>query len=122
PELLVQVPGASRDFSTTINGTPVHFMAAPNRFRATTLFYLDARSIARKILALKPDLVHAHGVEDAYGLAAQRTGLPYILTAQGLHFLINRRVNPQLVSRARVVEFTEWRCLRRAQHVIAKSE
>jgi glycosyltransferase involved in cell wall biosynthesis len=121
PELIVQVPGSGRDFSTDIEGIPVHYLATPARFRATTLFYFDAKIICRKIRALAPDLVHGHGLEDAHGLAAQRSGLPYVITAQGLHFLINRRVRPSLVSRERVVEFMEWRCLRKARDVIAKS-
>jgi glycosyltransferase involved in cell wall biosynthesis len=115
------VPGSRRDFSTTIEQIPVHYLATPRRFRSTTLFYFDAKSICRKIHALNPDLVHAHGLEDAYGLAAQRSKLPYVITAQGLHFLINRRVTPQRISRERIVEFMERRCLRKARNVIAKS-
>jgi glycosyltransferase involved in cell wall biosynthesis len=122
PELVVQVPGSRRDFSTTVEQIPVHYLATPSQFRSATLFYFDVKSICRKIHALKADLVHAHGLEDAYGLAAQRSGLPYVITAQGLHFLINRRVKPRLVSRERVVEFMERRCLKKAHHVIAKSD
>lgn len=122
PELVVQVPGTHRDFSTTVEQIPVHYLATPNRFRSTTLFYFDVKSICRKIHALEPDFVHGHGLEDAYGLAAQRSNLPHVITAQGLHFLINRRVKPSLVSRARIVELLERRCLRKARDVIAKSE
>src|SRR6266480_4581735 len=112
PELIVQVPGSRRDFSTTVEGIPVHYLGAPRRFRSATLFYFDVKSICRKVQAIRPDLVHGHGFEDAYGLAAQRSGFSYVITAQGLHFLINRRVRPSLVSRERVVEFTERRCLK----------
>jgi glycosyltransferase involved in cell wall biosynthesis len=122
PELVVQVPGSRRDFSTTVEQIPVHYLATPNRFRSATLFHFDVKSICRKIHSLKPDFVHGHGLEDAYGLAAQRSNLPHVITAQGLHFLINRRVKPSLVSRERVVEFMEWRCLRKARDVIAKSD
>jgi glycosyltransferase involved in cell wall biosynthesis len=122
PELVVQVPGSLRDFSTTVEQIPVHYLATPRRLRSVTLFYFDVKSICRKVHALKADLVHAHGLEDAYGLAAQRSNLPYIITAQGLHFLINRRVKPGLVSRERVVEFMERRCLKKTHHIIAKSD
>jgi glycogen synthase len=121
PELIVEVPGSRRDFSTNIEEIPVHYLATPARFRATTLFYFDVKIIRRKIRALEPDLVHGHGLEDACGLAAQRSGLPYVIMAQGLHFLINRRVRPSLVSRERVVELMERYCLQRARDVIAKS-
>ena len=121
PELVVQVPGSRRDFTTVVEQVPVHYLATPNRFRSTTLFYFDAKSICRKIRALAPDLVHAHGLEDAYGLAAQRSNLPYVITAQGLHFLINSKIKPPLVSRERIVELMERHCLGKACDVIAKS-
>jgi glycosyltransferase involved in cell wall biosynthesis len=122
PELVVQVPGTTCDHHTCVEGIPVHYLAAPTRLRSATFFWFDARRIARAVRALKPDFVHAHGTEDAYGLAAQRSGLPYVLTAQGLHFLINSILPPRPISRARMIQFTEWACLRRAHHVIAKSE
>jgi glycosyltransferase involved in cell wall biosynthesis len=122
PELLMQVPGASRDHFSEIEGIPVHFVAAPDRLRSATLFAFDARRMAARARALRPDFVHAHGTEDCYSLAAQRTGLPYVITAQGLIFLINRVVPPRLISRDRAVEFVERRTLRRARHVIAKSD
>ena len=122
PELIVQVPGSRDDFSTTVEGIPVHYLAASRRFRSATFFYFDVKSICHKACALEPDFVHGHGFEDAYGLAAQRSGFPYVITAQGHHFLINRRVRPPLISRERVVEFTERRCLEKARDVIAKSD
>jgi len=99
----------------------VHYLAAPDRLRSTTLFYFDARRISAYVRKLKPDLVHAHGTEDAYALAAQATGLPCALTVQGCYFIINRTFPPRLVSRERMVQFTEWLALRRAKHCIAKS-
>jgi glycosyltransferase involved in cell wall biosynthesis len=122
PELLVQLPGASRDFETNIEGVPVHFVNAPDRLRSATLFFFDKRRLARRARALTPDIVHAHGTEDAYGLAAQATGLPYVITLQGVSLIMNRVMTTPFASRARAVELTERICLRRARHVIAKSE
>jgi len=122
PELLVQTPGASEDFHCTIEGIPVHFIAAPYQLRSATLFWFDKRRLARKVRELKPDLVHAHGTEDAYGLAAQESGLPYVITVQGLIFVINRVLKPRLLSRDRAVEIAERICLKRARDVIAKSD
>ena len=121
PELIVQIPGAARDFDTVIEGIPVHFVAAPVRFRSATLFWFDARRIAARALTLRPDLVHAHGTEDCYALAALRTRRPSVITVQGLFFLINEVVPPRRFSRDRIVEFTERSALRRARHVVAKS-
>ena len=121
PELLVQIPGASRDHHTSIEGIPVHFIAAPNRLRAATLFYFDIRRVAAGALALRPDLVHAHGTEDCYALAALHTRLPNVITAQGLYFVFNALFPPKLLSRERIVEFTERCAFRRARHVVAKS-
>ena len=120
-ELLVQVPGSRADHETEIETVPVHYVAAPDKFRSATLFQFDARRLAKRARDLAPDIVHAHGTEDAYSLAAQRTGLPSIITAQGLHFLINRKVKPALISREKAVQFTEWIAFKRARHVIAKS-
>lgn len=121
PELVVQIPGATRDYDTVIEGIPVHFVAAPDRLRSATLFYFDARRIAARALALRPDLVHAHGSEDCYALAARRTRRPHVITAQGLFFIINAVVPPRLFSRDTIVKLTERWALRRARHVIAKS-
>ncbi len=105
-----------------MEGIPVHFIAAPEQLRSATLFWFDKRRLARKLRELRPDLVHAHGTEDAYGLAAQESGLPYVITVQGLIFLINRVLKPKRISRDRLVEIAERLCLKRARHVIAKSE
>lgn len=121
-ELLVQVPGSRKDYETEIDGVPIYYLAAPSRFRSTTLFQLDAKRIAKRVRSLTPDIVHAHGTEDAYSLAAQQTGTRNIITAQGLYFQINRKVRPPLLNRARAVQFTEWLAFKRARHVIAKSE
>ncbi len=121
PELVAQVPGLENDYNAIIETIPVHYLAAPDYLRSATLFLRDRVRIASYVRKLKPDLVHAHGTEDAYGLAAQTTGLPYVITAQGLFFHINRAVRPKLISRQRIVQFTEACCFRRARHVIAKS-
>jgi glycosyltransferase involved in cell wall biosynthesis len=119
--LVMHVPGASADFRTEIEGVPAHFVAAPDRLRSATFFLPDILRLRKAVLAENPDVVHAHGTEDAYALAAQACGKPSVITAQGCFFIINRELPPRLVSRERVVQFTEWIALRRAKHVIAKS-
>ena len=119
--LVVQVPGSRHDYGTEIEGVPVHFVAAPDKLRSATLFVPDVLRLRKAVLAEHPDLVHAHGTEDAYALSAQACGKPYLITAQGCFFIINRELPPRLVSRDRIVQLTEWVALRRAKHVIAKS-
>ena len=119
--LVMQVPGSCHDFRTKIEGVPVHFVAAPDKLRSAALFVPDVLRLRKAVLTENPDLVHAHGTEDAYALSAQACGKPYVITAQGCFFIINRELPPRLISRERIVQFTEWVALRRARHVIAKS-
>ena len=119
--LVMQVPGTYRDYRTEMEGVPVHFVSAPDKLRSATLFTPDVLRLRRAVLTEKPEVVHAHGTEDAYALSAQTCGKPYVITAQGCFFIINRELPPRFVSRERIVQFTEWMALRRANHVIAKS-
>ena len=119
--LVMQVPGTYRDYRTEMEGVPVHFVSAPDKLRSATLFTPDVLRLRRAVLTEKPEVVHAHGTEDAYELSAQTCGKPYVITAQGCFFIINRELPPRFVSRERIVQFTEWMALRRANHVIAKS-
>jgi glycosyltransferase involved in cell wall biosynthesis len=122
PKIITQVPGASCDWNTVMDGVPVDFVRVPDRFRAATLFQSDKRTLAALALRYDPDLVHAHGTEEAYAMAAQATRKPYVITLQGVFAIINRELPPKLLSRERVVEFLERRTLRAARHVIAKSD
>lgn len=122
PVLVVPTPGTSAGHTTTIEGIPVEFVSIPDRFRSATLFEVDRRVLARHVLAHQPALVHAHGTEESFVLAAQTTGKPYAVTLQGVFAIINRELPPPLVSRARVIEFLERRALKKARHVIAKSD
>jgi glycosyltransferase involved in cell wall biosynthesis len=122
PKIITQVPGASCDWSAMVDGISVDFVRVPDRCRAATLFQFDKRTLSARALRHGPDLVHAHGTEEAYAMAAQATGKPYVITLQGVFAIINQELPPKLVSRERVVEFLERRTLRRARHVIAKSD
>jgi glycosyltransferase involved in cell wall biosynthesis len=100
----------------------LHFVACPGRFRATTLFYFDCRRIHRVLRRVAPDVVHAHGTEDAYALAGLTSGRPCVVTMQGMMFKIAQHLPPPLFSRPRLVYWIERWCLRHARHIIAKSD
>ena len=122
PRIVAQVPGASSNWEAMVDGVPVEFVRVPDRLRAATLFQFDKRTLSARALRHSPDVVHAHGIEEAYAMAAQATGKPYVITLQGVFAIINRELPPKLVSRERVVELLEWLTLRKAKHVIAKSD
>jgi glycosyltransferase involved in cell wall biosynthesis len=122
PAIITQVPGASIDWRCKVDGIDVEFVRVPDKLRAATFFQFDKRTLSRRALATDPDLVHAHGTEEAYAMAGQATGKPNVITLQGVFAIINKELPPKLISRARVVEFLEAHTLRRAKHVIAKSD
>jgi glycosyltransferase involved in cell wall biosynthesis len=122
PELLVNVPGSTVDFDAELEGVPVHYLRCPANYRVKTLLLFETHRLASRLRQLRPDLAHAHGTEDAHVLAAQRSGLPYVITAQGIHCIINPLLRRPWWHRQKVIEFLERRALLRARHLIAKSD
>lgn len=122
PHLVVNVAGSTCDFSAELEGIPVHYLKCPASYRAKTLFVGETLRQVKKIKELCPDVVHAHGTEEAHLLAAQKSGFPCVVTIQGAFFIINSLMPPGLISRQKVVELTEAWSLKRVNHVIAKSD
>jgi glycosyltransferase involved in cell wall biosynthesis len=56
------------------------------------------RQIKKILLRLRPDLIHVHGTEDGYGLAALDVGVPAIVSIQGIVQLCCR-VSPSIFFR-----------------------
>lgn len=56
----------------------------PFRWRVRTRYILSRWALAAAVRRLQPDLVHAHGTEAAYALAALDTGLPHLISMQGI--------------------------------------
>lgn len=84
-----------RDQVVEKNGIVYHVIrnAIPFTSRAwSPLFDVDARlgfvniapRLARCVRALHPDVVHAHGTEGVYALAGVKTGLPCVISIQGI--------------------------------------
>ena len=121
-EIISQAHKATCDFDCVIEGIPVHFLRTYHPYRHFTFYLLDSIRIARRAKSLGADIVHAHGTEAAYGWAAQRSGLPYCITAQGLFFQILPTLGRRPSRDERFLRWGEHLVLRRARHVIAKSE
>jgi glycosyltransferase involved in cell wall biosynthesis len=119
--ILIKVPGGKGHWTTEIEGVACHFVAVPDFLRGKTGFFLDQRILASSALLRRPDIVHAHGTEEANALAALRTGLPNILTLQGCFFIINRKIPVPFFSRQWIVERLERKTIPRFRHVITKS-
>jgi glycosyltransferase involved in cell wall biosynthesis len=51
---------------------------------ALTGYRVERFKIVKKVKDLAPDIVHAHGTEYAYGLAAMDAGFPWLVTIQGI--------------------------------------
>ncbi|MBI5397757.1 MAG: glycosyltransferase family 4 protein [Verrucomicrobia bacterium] len=120
--VVTQTDEIERDMEATTDGVHLHFVACPRRLRAATLFFFDRRRMHRVLRHIAPDVVHAHGTEDAYALAGLTSGRPCVITLQGMLFKIAQHLPPPLFSRTRVIQLIERWCLRRARHIIAKSD
>ncbi|RYY10275.1 MAG: glycosyltransferase family 1 protein, partial [Chitinophagaceae bacterium] len=70
-------------------------------------------TIDHKIREIQPDLIHAHGTEEAYSLAALKSGLPSVTSIQGIIHEINR-VAPTFEFRLQLP--IERVCLEKHQH------
>src|SRR4051812_594528 len=55
PEILVQVPGATKDFACELEGVPVYFQAGPDRFRSASFFWFDTKRLVPRIRSFAPD-------------------------------------------------------------------
>jgi glycosyltransferase involved in cell wall biosynthesis len=121
-EIVTCIPGLKHKFSAELEGIRVHYLPASFLMRLSGIPYIDVYKISVYIRSLRPDIVHAHGAEWVYALAAQGCGFPYVITAQGAFFLINKIIKHSLFSRSNIIELFENRCLLSAKYLIAKSD
>jgi glycosyltransferase involved in cell wall biosynthesis len=104
----------------------VHYLPSSPRLPHTaSMLTVDRVAIRRKIRALAPDLVHAHGQAAAYPFAAFDTGLPTLVTVHGINAL-EARVDPRGGAVKGRLRFALWSaverlCLRRAQDIVVIS-
>jgi glycosyltransferase involved in cell wall biosynthesis len=108
-----------RGFSFEWNGTNFHVLKAPPWLRLGSVFWVDTLLMRGRIRRLRPDLVHAWGMELGAPLIAHRLGRPYVMTVQGLFNWLKERV--PLSSYYRFLARLERACLARAPVVTTES-
>ena len=101
------------------NGTVFHVLKAPPWLRLGSVFWADTLLIGRVCRRIKPELIHAWGMEKGAPLVAHRLGRPYVMTVQGLLGWYRQRVPMERYDR--FMERFEPLCLRRAPVVTAES-
>lgn len=77
------------------------------------------RQVRKVILALQPDLIHVHGTEDGYGLAALDVGLPTVVSLQGI-IQLYAPVSPSLFFRLQTP--IESRIIRKCKYFGSRTE
>ena len=85
---------------------------------AVTGFQHRSRKFLRKIAELQPDVVHGHGTEDAYGVAAVQCGIPNVVSIQGV-MADYQRTNP--CSRFRLTAITEEVTVREGHYFMCRT-
>jgi glycosyltransferase involved in cell wall biosynthesis len=99
-----------------------YYASAPRLPHTLSMLTVDRWKVARAIRDLRPDIVHAHGQAAAYPWAAFDSGVPTIVTVQGINALEARldrrggRLRSEL--RALLWERIERACLRRMKEVV----
>lgn len=81
-----------RSVSFEQHGTQFHVLKAPVWLRLASVFWADTLLIRRLCRTLRPELVHAWGMEKGAGAVAHRLPYPYVLTVQGLFGWYKERV------------------------------
>ncbi len=90
-------------------GYPAYFP-----LNALSAYILERRRLCRALSEIRPDVVHAHGTEYAYGLAAMDAAYPWVVSIQGIitEYL---RTNPCMLYR--LVAPLERLTLKRARFI-----
>jgi glycosyltransferase involved in cell wall biosynthesis len=102
------------------NGVPFFYKGFPSYMPIDVVAgYLQDRCLlAKELKKIKPDVVHGHGTENSYALAAVRAGIPAVVSMQGIIAEVNK-VNPSL--RYRMAEGLERTALQEAKYVSCRT-
>jgi glycosyltransferase involved in cell wall biosynthesis len=112
---------AEKPRSLTKKNYTVHFLPY-SKLPARLSLLGNIRTVRRAMCDLKPQIIHAQ-IAGEYGLAAAKTGIPWVLTLHGIRYL-EADFFPGLVSsvyRRRVIKYTELQTIRKTRHLISIS-
>lgn len=112
---------AKQDFDCEIDGMTVHFLRTFHPWRDVTFYAIDQFRLAQFARRFRPDIIHAHGTEDAFALGAIRSGIPFCVTAQGLLTEIFRRMDTRPNLHERCIRRCEQYAWNRVKYGICKS-
>lgn len=99
-----------------------HFPSSRRIPHTISILTTDRYAVAKAILSLKPDVIHAHGQAATYPWAAFDTNIPTVITVHGINTL-EARIDPRGGTlrgklRAFIWEKIEHACLRRARDIV----
>jgi len=101
-------------------GQMFHVLPTSLSGRAATFYRADRKAIGELLDEIKADLVHGWGTEDVYGLAAVLSGLPNIVSMQGIlsYYALKNRMPARSYLQAMLELFILWK----AEKVTTESE
>lgn len=108
------------EVSFEVHGAEFHVLPTTKDGRASFLYFQDRQRIQACLQKIRPDVVHGWGTEDVYGWATVASGLPHLLSMQGImsYYCLKNRMHPRDYFQA----LLELYCLRKAQIVTVESE
>ncbi len=96
------------------NGVPFLHKGWPGKlpFDTASGYFLESWKLRAELNRIQPDIVHAHGTEREYALAAMHSGYPYLISIQGiaaefdktdpcLHFKLMKPLEKKTVQQSR---------------------
>ena len=109
----------------TVENVGYHFVKSPGTLNLSTLYYLNVKRLVKKVRALQPAVVHAHGCEGSIGLAGVQSGYPCLVSVQGLLTEIVRTDKNwfgRASLRMQLLAFNERRVLKQAKYVGTRTD
>jgi len=101
-----------------VENVHVHFIRAPKKHKTLTFWQFNRMRILKELFQIKPDIVHAQGIETQYGYVAVTSPYPNVVTIHGLPRLRYRAFPPKLFSRGKIVQLLESYSMRRVKNII----
>ena len=102
-----------------LGGIEYHFLKRPRRFNVHTLFQFDRLRLLKKINEIEPDIIHAHGTEDAYAYTAVTSNYPCIVSIQGIISYLSQLENAP--RRYGLIKYFDRFTIRKGKFFIAKT-